>query len=61
MVRPQFRVRTNEKMKVRDRPVLEVNQLGLAGLPGLVAGPCPAANPFRLLGLSFGVVDRGNG
>lgn len=48
-------------MKGRDRPVPEANQLGLAGMPAYLVGTFPAVGPFRLLGLSFGVVDEGSG
>ena len=56
----QFRVRTNGKPKVRDRPVRGAGQCGLAGSSASVVETFPAVNPSRLLGLSFGVVDGGS-
>jgi hypothetical protein len=61
MVVLQFRVQTNEKTKGRDLLALEANQPGLAGWFAHVVGTSPAVNPFRLLCLSFGVVDGENG
>jgi len=52
----QFRVRKSEKTKGRDRPVRGVGQHGLTGLSASVVETSLAVNPFRLLGLSFGVV-----